>query len=141
MAILVHPDKCDKALASDAFKILDQAFRSLTDPFKKREMEEEAKRKEFEERFKNEFEDEYKKFKETMDELLNTIPCDQCENRHKIKKTDRVWYCGRYCGECDKKHLAEDGDLWAESSCLGFVWRCYMCMDSEVGYILCKSQF
>jgi DnaJ family protein C protein 8 len=36
ISILIHPDKCKHAKASDAFHIVEQAYKTLMDPDKKR---------------------------------------------------------------------------------------------------------
>lgn len=38
----------------------------------------------------------------------------------------------RFCAECSRCHSAEEGDLWAESSMLGFRITYFACMEGKV---------
>ena len=38
----------------------------------------------------------------------------------------------RFCAECNRRHSAEEGDLWAESSMLGLRITYFACMDGKV---------
>lgn len=45
---------------------------------------------------------------------------------------DREPQEARFCAECNKRHSAEEGDLWAESSMLGLKITYFAFMDGKV---------
>ena len=45
----------------------------------------------------------------------------------------------RFCAECNRRHGAEEGDLWAESSMLGLRITYFAYMDGKVYDITGKS--
>lgn len=45
---------------------------------------------------------------------------------------DREPHEARFCAECNKRHGAEEGDLWAESSMLGLKITYFAFMDGKV---------
>lgn len=45
---------------------------------------------------------------------------------------DREPHEARFCAECNKRHSAEEGDLWAESSMLGLKITYFAFMDGKV---------
>ncbi|XP_066925878.1 dnaJ homolog subfamily C member 14-like [Clytia hemisphaerica] len=127
---LVHPDKCNLPQAEDAFKILDTAFKKLADPEKREEINSEMERQKAWDEFNKNMSEDYKNM---FEELLNTIQCSSCEKRHKKTLVEkRTFMEARFCAECNTKHPAEDGDVWAEVGMLGVNWTCYACFDGEV---------
>jgi len=133
LALLVHPDKYLESQGDEAFKVLDSAFKTLTDPEKREKlMEEDRRRKEWEQftqRYSN-FEED---FETVFNDLLNSIACSKCEGKHRRTLVkDRTFYEARWCSDCNAKHSANDGDVWAENSLFGLNWTCYVCMDGEI---------
>lgn len=57
--------------------------------------------------------------------LSRVLPCRRFE-------MDREPHEARFCAECNKRHGAEEGDLWAESSMLGLKITYFAFMDGKV---------
>ncbi|XP_022100208.1 uncharacterized protein LOC110984373 [Acanthaster planci] len=126
--MLVHPDKNDLPAASEAFQILQKAYETLTDPVKRREFEMESQHAHFDE----EMEDLMKKMEEKMEEVLNTLSCDVCGGKHRRYETNRDPYSARYCSRHGFRHPAHEGDVWVETSHLGFKWHFYAMMEDKI---------
>jgi DnaJ homolog subfamily C member 14 len=86
-----------------------------------------------------------------MEEAANTIRCTNCGKRHKRIPVERPCYAARMCSQCKIHHSAREvrvvkivrskflilcvwsqGDIWAESSVMGFLWYYYACMEGSV---------
>lgn len=67
-----------------------------------------------------------------MQEMQNYLHCNQCDGKHRRYSTDRFVLTARYCSRCNTRHAAKEGDLWAESSFLGYKIHFYACMEGEV---------
>uniref|UniRef100_A0A8C4X0K7 Cleavage inducing molecular chaperone Jiv domain-containing protein n=1 Tax=Eptatretus burgeri TaxID=7764 RepID=A0A8C4X0K7_EPTBU len=72
------------------------------------------------------------KLQKDIDEAVNTMSCVKCGGKHKRYKVERTVWAGRYCTRCDALHGAVEGDLWAESSMLGFKITFYALMDGHI---------
>lgn len=92
-----------------------------------------------------------------MEQAANTIRCTNCGLRHKRVPTQRPCYAARFCAQCKIRHSAKEvkyrvlleitrlqswnhisivapvqGDIWAESRLMGFLWHYYACMEGAV---------
>jgi len=113
--------------------VLDTAFRKLCDPEKRDELNTEMERQRAWDELNKSMSEDYKKM---FEEFLTTIQCSQCQKRHKKTLVKyRTFYEARYCAECNTKHAANDGDIWAEVGLLGVNWTCYGCFGGEVNNI------
>lgn len=87
--------------------------------------------------------------RERIQEAINTMGCD-CGQRHKRYAVEErsmleVVYIkipsfltqhysqARYCSKCGERHMAREGDIWAESRYCGFLWY-YYCLINGVVY-------
>ncbi|KAF7693066.1 uncharacterized protein dnajc14 [Silurus meridionalis] len=129
LAVQVHPDKNKHPRAGEAFKVLRAAWDIVSNPETRREYE--LKRMAASELSKsmNEF---LTKLQDDLKEAMNTMMCTKCEGKHKRFEMDREPHEARFCAECNKRHSAEEGDLWAESSMLGLKITYFAFMDSKV---------
>ncbi|XP_038067650.1 uncharacterized protein LOC119737397 [Patiria miniata] len=126
--MLVHPDKNDHPNAREAFQILQKAYDTLTDPIKRRDFEMESKYTHMNE----EMEDFVKKMEEKMEEVLNTLSCDVCNGKHRRYETDRDPHYARFCRRHGTRHPAYEGDVWVETTHLGFKWHFYAMMEDKI---------
>ncbi|MCJ8744666.1 hypothetical protein PDJAM_G00121230 [Pangasius djambal] len=129
LAVQVHPDKNKHPRAGEAFKVLRAAWDIVSNPETRREYE--LKRMAASELSKsmNEF---LTKLQDDLKEAMNTMMCTKCEGKHKRFEMDRQPHEARFCAECNKRHSAEEGDLWAESSMLGLKITYFAFMDGKV---------
>ncbi|XP_054641083.1 dnaJ homolog subfamily C member 14 [Dunckerocampus dactyliophorus] len=129
LAVQVHPDKNKHPRAGEAFKVLRAAWDIVSNPETRREYE--LKRMAATELSKsmNEF---LTKLQDDLKEAMNTMMCTKCEGKHKRFEMDRETTEARFCAECSRRHSAEEGDLWAESSMLGLRITYFACMDGKV---------
>ncbi|XP_010879719.1 dnaJ homolog subfamily C member 14 [Esox lucius] len=129
LAVQVHPDKNKHPRAGEAFKVLRAAWDIVSNPETRREYE--LKRMAATELSKsmNEF---LTKLQDDLKEAMNTMMCTKCEGKHKRFEMDREPMEARFCAECNRRHSAEEGDLWAESSMLGLRITYFACMDGKV---------
>ncbi|XP_059926060.1 uncharacterized protein dnajc14 [Gadus macrocephalus] len=129
LAVQVHPDKNKHPRAGEAFKVLRAAWDIVSNPETRREYE--IKRMAATELSKsmNEF---LTKLQDDLKEAMNTMMCTKCEGKHKRFEMDREPSEARFCGECNRFHSAEEGDLWAESSMLGLRITYFAFMDGKV---------
>ncbi|XP_061640349.1 dnaJ homolog subfamily C member 14 [Phyllopteryx taeniolatus] len=129
LAVQVHPDKNKHPRAGEAFKVLRAAWDIVSNPETRREYE--LKRMAATELSKsmNEF---LTKLQDDLKEAMNTMMCTKCEGKHKRFEMDRELTEARFCAECSRRHSAEEGDLWAESSMLGLRITYFACMDGKV---------
>nr|XP_006629390.1 PREDICTED: dnaJ homolog subfamily C member 14 [Lepisosteus oculatus]XP_015199808.1 PREDICTED: dnaJ homolog subfamily C member 14 [Lepisosteus oculatus] len=129
LAVLVHPDKNKHPRAGEAFKVLRAAWDIVSNPETRREYE--LKRMAETELTKsmNEF---LTKLHDDLKEAMNTMMCSKCEGKHKRFEMERDPGEARFCAECSKRHSAEEGDFWAESSMLGLRITYFALMDGKV---------
>ncbi|XP_017306390.1 dnaJ homolog subfamily C member 14 [Ictalurus punctatus] len=129
LAVQVHPDKNKHPRAGEAFKVLRAAWDIVSNPETRREYE--LKRMAASELSKsmNEF---LTKLQDDLKEAMNTMMCTKCEGKHRRFEMDREPHEARFCAECNKRHGAEEGDLWAESSMLGLKITYFAFMDGKV---------
>ncbi|KAJ7999531.1 hypothetical protein DPEC_G00195390 [Dallia pectoralis] len=129
LAVQVHPDKNKHPRAGEAFKVLRAAWDIVSNPETRREYE--LKRMAATELSKsmNEF---LTKLQDDLKEAMNTMMCTKCEGKHRRFEMDREPTAARFCAECNRRHSAEEGDLWAESSMLGLRITYFACMDAKV---------
>ncbi|XP_013420781.1 uncharacterized protein LOC106181068 [Lingula anatina] len=131
-AILVHPDKNKQLGAEEAFKILGHAFEIIGEPERRKAYNDQTiKSKEMEAAMK-EFTDLLSKLHEKMEEAANLMRCDHCGGKHRRYPVNRPWYSARYCDRCQAHHSVKEGDVWAETTWLGFKWHYYACMEGAV---------
>ncbi|XP_072019326.1 dnaJ homolog subfamily C member 14-like isoform X2 [Amphiura filiformis] len=123
--VMVHPDKCNLRHANDAFQMLQKGYETLTDPVKRYDLDRQRASA-------CEAEDMLNDIYEKMKEAMNTLNCNMCDNKHKRYPVERPCYAARYCSRHDTLHGATEGDMWAETTHLGFKWHYYACMDDEV---------
>ncbi|CAB3374143.1 Hypothetical predicted protein [Cloeon dipterum] len=131
-AFLVHPDKNSQPGAEEAFKILVHAFDLIGEPGKRQLYDTELARSHLEEAAYSELSDLLNQLHQKMEEAANTIRCTNCGKRHKRIHVDRPCYAARMCSQCKIHHAAREGDIWAESSLMGFLWYYYACMEGSV---------
>ncbi|KAL8604695.1 hypothetical protein ACOMHN_017654 [Nucella lapillus] len=131
-AVLVHPDKNQEPGAEEAFKILGHAFEMIGNTTKRKEYDAHIFEASEAEAAMREFSDLLTKLQEKVQEAANMMRCDHCGGKHRRIPVDRAWYSARYCDRCNIHHSAKEGDVWAESSMLGFLWHYYACMDNNI---------
>ncbi|XP_059473768.1 uncharacterized protein LOC132195642 isoform X2 [Neocloeon triangulifer] len=131
-AFLVHPDKNSQPGAEEAFKILVHAFDLIGEPGKRQLYDTELARSHLEEAAYSELSDLLNQLHQKMEEAANTIRCTNCGKRHRRIPVDRPCYAARMCSQCKIHHSAREGDIWAESSVMGFLWYYYACMEGSV---------
>lgn len=127
-AFLVHPDKNNQPGAEEAFKILVHAFDIIGEP---------ERRQAFDQTRQVEaawgvLSDLLSQLHRKMEQAANTIRCTNCGLRHKRIPTQRPCYAARFCAQCKIRHSAKEGDIWAESRLMGFLWHYYACMEGAV---------
>ncbi|XP_074641057.1 uncharacterized protein LOC141898835 isoform X2 [Tubulanus polymorphus] len=131
-AILVHPDKNSQPGAEEAFKILGHAIEIIGKPEKRALYDQQFHENKAAEEAMKEFSDMLTKLREKVQEAAYLMRCDQCGGKHHRIPVDRPWYSARHCEKCNTRHSAKEGDLWAESTFLGFLWYYYACMDGKI---------
>lgn len=131
-AVLVHPDKNQEPGAEEAFKILGHAFEMIGESAKRKEYDAHILETSEAEAAMREFSDLLTKLQEKVQEAANMMRCDNCGKKHRRISVDRPWYSARYCERCHIHHSAKEGDVWAESSLLGFLWHYYACMEGNI---------
>ncbi|XP_071443549.1 uncharacterized protein [Hetaerina americana] len=131
-AFLVHPDKNGQPGAEEAFKILVHAFDLIGEPEKRQAYDRRVVETRQAEHAWSEFSDLLSQLQEKMAEAANTIRCTNCGKRHRRISVQRPCYAARLCSECKIHHAAREGDIWAESSMLGFLWHYYACMEGAI---------
>ncbi|KAH3695773.1 uncharacterized protein LOC127862223 [Dreissena polymorpha] len=144
-AVLVHPDKNQQAGAEEAFKILGHAFDLIGDASKRQAYNRQLQEAKEAEAAMHEFNDLLTKLQEKLFQASNMMRCDNCGGKHKRVPVERPWYSARYCNRCSIRHSAKEGDVWAETSMLGFLWHYYACMEGKVyditEWVACKRDF
>ncbi|XP_025110125.1 uncharacterized protein LOC112573751 [Pomacea canaliculata] len=131
-AVLVHPDKNQEPGAEEAFKILGHAFEMIGEPAKRKQYDAHILEATEAEAAMREFSDLLTKLQEKIQEAANMMRCEHCGGKHKRIPVDRPWCSARYCDRCNIHHTAKEGDVWAETSMLGFLWHYYACMEGKV---------
>lgn len=144
-AVLVHPDKNQQPGAEEAFKILGHAFDLIGDVSKRQAYDRQLQEATEAEAAMREFNDLLTKLQEKIQQASNMMRCDNCGGKHKRIPIDRPWYSARFCDRCSSRHSAKEGDVWAETSMLGFLWHYYACMEGKVfditEWVACKKDF
>ncbi|CAG5116257.1 unnamed protein product, partial [Candidula unifasciata] len=130
-AFLVHPDKNQEPGAEEAFKILGHAFEMIGEPEKRKQFDSHTLDASEIEAMR-EFADMLSKLQTKIQEAANTMPCDNCTGKHRRVPVERPIYSARFCELCNTHHSAREGDVWAESTMLGFYWHYYALMDAHV---------
>ncbi|GLH01499.1 DnaJ-like protein subfamily C member 14 [Gryllus bimaculatus] len=131
-AFLVHPDKNNQPGAEEAFKILVHAFELIGEPERRKAYDHRVAETQQVEQAWSELSDLLSQLHQKMEYAANTIRCTNCGKRHRRISVDRPCYAARMCSQCKIHHAAREGDIWAESSMLGFLWHYYACMDGAV---------
>lgn len=126
-AVLVHPDKNHYSGAEEAFKVLASAFDVLGNPEKRNDYDQEHNLKE-----EDEITSFLEKIQKNIDEMQSILGCHSCGKNHKRYKTERQANSARYCSSCKTFHAAREGDLWAETTMLGFKWHYYAYLDKSI---------
>ncbi|KAG5325507.1 DJC14 protein, partial [Pseudoatta argentina] len=127
-AFLVHPDKNHQPGAEEAFKILVHAFDIIGEPERRQAFDQTRQV----EAAWGELSDLLSQLHRKMEQAANTIRCTNCGLRHKRIPTQRPCYAARFCNQCKIRHSAKEGDIWAESRLMGFLWHYYACMEGAV---------
>ncbi|MBN3297678.1 DJC14 protein, partial [Amia calva] len=129
LAVLVHPDKNKHPGAGEAFKVLRAAWDIVSNPDLRREYDLKRMAETELSKSMNEF---LSKLQDDLKEAMNTMMCSKCEGKHKRFEMEREPSQARFCAECNKRHSAEEGDFWAESSLLGLRITYFALMDGKV---------
>ncbi|XP_041359014.1 uncharacterized protein LOC121375566 [Gigantopelta aegis] len=144
-AVLVHPDKNQEPGAEEGFKILGHAFEMIGEPGKRKIYDLQMQEATEAEAAMREFADLLSTLEEKISEARNLMRCDNCGGKHKRIPIDRAWYSCRFCSRCNTRHSAKEGDIWAETSMLGFRWHYYACMEQNVycitEWVACHKDF
>lgn len=144
-AVLVHPDKNQQPGAEESFKILGHAFELIGDASKREAYDRQLQEAKEAEAAMREFNDLLTKLQEKIHQASNMMRCDNCGGKHKRVPVERPWYSARFCDRCSIRHSAKEGDVWAETSMLGFLWHYYACMEGKVfditEWVACKKEF
>ncbi|CAG5131335.1 unnamed protein product [Candidula unifasciata] len=72
------------------------------------------------------------KLQTKIQEAANMMYCDVCGGKHRRVPVDRPFYSARFCQQCNARHSAKAGDIWAESTLLGFYWHYFALLDGHV---------
>lgn len=131
-AFLVHPDKNQQPGAEEAFKILVHAFDMIGEPERRASYDRGVAESAQVEQAWSELTELLAQLQKKVEAAANTIRCSACGLRHKRIKVDRPSYAARNCSNCKIHHAAREGDIWAETRCLGFLWHYYACMEGGV---------
>uniref|UniRef100_A0A1B6EGV0 J domain-containing protein n=1 Tax=Clastoptera arizonana TaxID=38151 RepID=A0A1B6EGV0_9HEMI len=131
-AVLVHPDKNSQPGAEEAFKILVHAFELIGEPERRNAYDRCIAETHQVEQAWTELSELLTQLHHKMEYAANTIRCTNCGKRHKRTVMQRPIYAARFCAQCKIHHSAREGDIWAESCYLGFMWRFYACMEGAV---------
>ncbi|KAK4876044.1 hypothetical protein RN001_012466 [Aquatica leii] len=131
-AFLVHPDKNQQPGAEEAFKILVHAFDMIGEPERRAAYDRGVAESAQVEQAWSELTELLAQLQKKVEAAANTIRCSACGLRHKRIKIDRPSYAARNCSNCKIHHAAREGDIWAETRCLGFLWHYYACMEGGV---------
>ncbi|KAL0276854.1 UNVERIFIED_CONTAM: hypothetical protein PYX00_004331 [Menopon gallinae] len=131
-AFLVHPDKNNQPGAEEAFKILVHAFNLIGKPEVRKMYDHKVEKTQVEQAAWTELNDLLSQLHKKMEYVANTIRCTNCNKRHKRRIVDRPIYAARVCAQCKIHHSVREGDIWAETSFFGLIWRYYACMDGAV---------
>ncbi|KAF5306969.1 hypothetical protein FQR65_LT07191 [Abscondita terminalis] len=131
-AFLVHPDKNQQPGAEEAFKILVHAFDMIGEPERRGAYDRGVAESVQVEQAWSELTELLAQLQKKVEAAANTIRCSACGLRHKRIKIDRPSYAARNCSNCKIHHAAREGDIWAETRCLGFLWHYYACMEGGV---------
>ncbi|XP_026288000.1 homeotic protein female sterile [Frankliniella occidentalis] len=131
-AFLVHPDKNNQPGAEEAFKILVHAFELIGEPEKRAEYDRYVAETQQVEQAWSELSDLLSQLHQKMEYAANTIRCTNCGKRHKRIAVPRKPFAARFCAQCKIKHSAKEGDIWAETMVMGFLWHYYACMEGAV---------
>ncbi|XP_034944852.1 dnaJ homolog dnj-5 isoform X2 [Chelonus insularis] len=127
-AFLVHPDKNNQPGAEEAFKILVHAFDIIGESERRQAFDQTRQV----EAAWGELSDLISQLHRKMEQAANTIRCTNCGLRHKRIPTQRPCYAARFCAQCKIRHSAKEGDIWAESRIMGFLWHYYACMEGAI---------
>ncbi|XP_017880221.1 dnaJ homolog dnj-5 [Ceratina calcarata] len=127
-AFLVHPDKNNQPGAEEAFKILVHAFDIIGEPERRQAFDQTRQA----EAAWGVLSDLLSQLHRKIEQAANTIRCTNCGLRHKRIPTQRPCYAARFCAQCKIRHSAKEGDIWAESRLMGFLWHYYACMEGAV---------
>ncbi|CAB1315188.1 unnamed protein product [Coregonus sp. 'balchen'] len=111
LAVQVHPDKNKHPRAGEAFKVLRAAWDIVSNPETRREYDLKRMAQTELSKSMNEF---LTKLQDDLKEAMNTMMCTKCEGKHRRFEMDREPAEARFCAECNRRHSAEEGDLWAE---------------------------
>ncbi|CAL1532632.1 unnamed protein product [Lymnaea stagnalis] len=130
-AVLVHPDKNQEPGAEEAFKILGHAFEMIGDASKRKQYDSHTQETNEAEAMR-EFAEMLSKLQTKIQEAANIMRCDNCTGKHQRFPVDRPFYSARFCQRCNIFHAAKEGDVWAESTMLGFRWHYFALMESQV---------
>ncbi|XP_054663080.1 dnaJ homolog subfamily C member 14 [Grus americana] len=129
LAVLVHPDKNEHPRAEAAFKVLRAAWDIVSSPERRKEYEIKRMAESELTRSMSEF---LSRLQDDLKEAMNTMMCSKCQGKHKRFEMDRDPLSARYCAECGRRHPAEEGDFWAESSLLGLKITYFAMMDGKI---------
>ncbi|XP_055885554.1 dnaJ homolog dnj-5-like [Biomphalaria glabrata] len=130
-AVLVHPDKNQEPGAEEAFKILGHAFEMIGDSSKRKTYDSHTQEANEAEAMR-EFAEMLSKLQTKIQEAANIMPCDNCHGKHQRFPVERPFYSARFCQRCNVFHAAKEGDVWAETTMLGFRWHYYALMENHV---------
>lgn len=131
-AVLVHPDKNSQPGAEEAFKILVHAFELIGEPERRSAYDRCVAETHQVEQAWSELSKLLSQLHHKMEYAANTIRCTNCGKRHKRVAMQRPCYAARFCAQCKIHHAAREGDIWAESWMLGFLWHYFACMEGAV---------
>ncbi|XP_052864915.1 uncharacterized protein LOC128271422 [Anopheles cruzii] len=132
IAVLVHPDKNKQPGAEEAFKVLQRSFELIGETETRKEYDQSLAEALNAEKAWSEINDLLTQLHTKISEAANTIRCSSCCLRHPRKPTGRAHYAARECSSCKIRHPAKEGDIWAETSCLGLRWKYLAMMEGNV---------
>ncbi|XP_067935746.1 uncharacterized protein [Watersipora subatra] len=142
-AVLVHPDKNKQPGAEEAFKILGQAFELIGTPEKRTVYDQKIENEKWSEEMRNHTEDLLQKMREKFEEAARWIHCNKCDKRHRRYPIERPVYSARKCNGCRCYHAAKEGEIWAETTFMGFKWHFYACMQNTIyevtDWVVCQG--
>ncbi|XP_058118864.1 uncharacterized protein LOC131286398 [Anopheles ziemanni] len=132
IAVLVHPDKNKQPGAEEAFKVLQRSFELIGEQESRKEYDQSLAEALNAEKAWSEINDLLTQLHTKISEAANTIRCSSCCLRHPRKPTGRAHYAARECSSCKIRHPAREGDIWAETTFLGFRWKYLAMMEGNV---------
>ncbi|KFB44127.1 hypothetical protein ZHAS_00011962 [Anopheles sinensis] len=137
IAVLVHPDKNKQPGAEEAFKVLQRSFELIGEPESRKEYDQSLAEALNAEKAWSEINDLLTQLHTKISEAANTI--SSCKIRHparEVRFRTRSSRANRLHFNCQNVRMCLSflfqGDIWAETTFLGFRWKYLAMMEGNV---------